>query len=50
MSAGLRDSLAIIKQAKVYLDNEFLAVWLSLHQEEVVYLNHYAECLKQKFT
>lgn len=50
MSAGLPDSPAITKQTKVYLDNEVLAVWLSLHQEEVVkakvYLEHATPALE----
>lgn len=50
MSARLPDSPALIEQTKVYLHNEILAVWFSLHQAEVVYLEHHAECLKQKFT
>lgn len=50
VSAGLPDSPAITKQTKVYLDNEVLAVWFSLHQEEVVkakvYLEHATRALE----
>lgn len=31
------------------MDGEHLGVGLSLPEEEVVYLMHYAECLKQKW-
>lgn len=36
------------EQSKVYLDGEFWSMRISLPAEDVIYLAHYAVCLKQE--
>lgn len=45
VSARLPKCPALMEQSKAYLNGGCLDVRLSLPEEEVVYLVHYAECL-----